>query len=127
MLAWICLLVAVYIMDVPFRGSLLALFVVSSLFLGCALGMGLFLSTVMRNQFNAAQAALTAAFLPAMMLSGFVFEIASMPQPLQWLTPYHFRPVTPARCRPCSRRAHCPNYWAPTCCFCCCFVSSGWD
>ncbi|GAB3231395.1 ABC transporter permease [Pseudaeromonas pectinilytica] len=83
---WICLLVAVYIMGVPFRGSLLMLFVVSSLFLGCALGMGLFLSTVMRNQFNAAQAALTAAFLPAMMLSGFVYEIASMPLPLQWLT-----------------------------------------
>lgn len=83
---WICLLVAVYIMGVPFRGSLLMLFVVSSLFLGCALGMGLFLSTVMRNQFNAAQAALTAAFLPAVMLSGFVFEIASMPLPLQWLT-----------------------------------------
>ena len=83
---WICLLVAVYIMGVPFRGSLLMLFVVSSLFLGCALGMGLFLSTVMRNQFNAAQAALTAAFLPAVMLSGFVYEIASMPLPLQWLT-----------------------------------------
>ena len=83
---WICLLVAVYILGVPFRGSLLMLFVVSSLFLGCALGMGLFLSTVMRNQFNAAQAALTAAFLPAVMLSGFVYEIASMPLPLQWLT-----------------------------------------
>ena len=83
---WICLLVAVYIMGVPFRGSLLMLFVVSSLFLGCALGMGLFLSTVMRNQFNAAQATLTAAFLPAVMLSGFVYEIASMPLPLQWLT-----------------------------------------
>ena len=83
---WICLLVAVYIMGVPFRGSLLMLFVVSSLFLGCALGMGLFLSTVMRSQFNAAQAALTAAFLPAVMLSGFVYEIASMPLPLQWLT-----------------------------------------
>ncbi len=51
---WICLLVAVHVMGVPFRGSLLMLFVVSSLFLGCALGMGLFLSTVMRNQFNAA-------------------------------------------------------------------------
>ena len=83
---WICLLVAVYIMGVPFRGSLLMLFVVSSLFLGCALGMGLFLSTVMRNQFNAAHDALTAAFLPAVMLSGFVYEIASMPLPLQWLT-----------------------------------------
>ena len=40
----------------------------------------------MRNQFNAAQAALTAAFLPALMLSGVVYEIASMPQVLQWLT-----------------------------------------
>ena len=86
MACWICLLVAVHMMGVPFRGSLLMLFVASSLFLGCALGMGLFLSTVMRNQFNAAQAALTAAFLPAMMLSGFVYEIASMPLPLQWLT-----------------------------------------
>jgi len=83
---WICLLVAVYIMGVPFRGSLLALFVSSSLFLGCALGMGLFLSTLFRNQFNAAQAALTGAFLPAMMLSGFVFEISSMPTLLQWIT-----------------------------------------
>ena len=83
---WICLLVAVYIMGVPFRGSLLMLFVVSSLFLGCALGMGLFLSTVMRSQFNAAQAALIAAFLPAVMLSGFVFEIASMPPWLRAIT-----------------------------------------
>ena len=82
----LCLLVAVLMMGVPFRGSLLALFGVSSLFLACALGQGLYLSTVMRNQFNAAQAALTIAFLPAMMLSGFVFEISSMPTYLQWLT-----------------------------------------
>jgi ABC-2 type transport system permease protein len=40
----------------------------------------------MRNQFNAAQAALNAAFLPAMMLSGFVFEIASMPAPIRVIT-----------------------------------------
>ncbi len=84
--SWLCLLVAVYVMKVPFRGSLLALFAVSSLFLGCALGMGLFLSTLLRNQFNAALAALTAAFLPAMMLSGFVFEIASMPTVLRGIT-----------------------------------------
>ncbi len=83
---WLCLLVAVHIMGVPFRGSLLMLFLSSSLFLGCALGMGLFLSTLFRNQFNAAQAALTSAFLPAMMLSGFVFEISSMPTLLQWIT-----------------------------------------
>ena len=82
----LCLLVAVLLMGVPFRGSLLALFVLSSLFLGCALGNGLFLSTVMKNQFNAASAALVSAFLPSMMLSGFVFEIASMPIALQALT-----------------------------------------
>ena len=82
----LCLIVAVVVMSVPFRGSIWALFGISSLFLACALGQGLFLSTVMRNQFNAAQAALTVAFLPAMMLSGFVFEISSMPVYLQWLT-----------------------------------------
>jgi ABC-2 type transport system permease protein len=48
--------------------------------------MGLFLSTVLRSQFNAALAALTSAFLPALMLSGFVFEIDSMPKALQYLT-----------------------------------------
>lgn len=82
----LCLLVATLLMGVPFRGSLLALFVLSSLFLGCALGNGLFLSTVMKNQFNAASAALVSAFLPAMMLSGFVFEISSMPIALRALT-----------------------------------------
>ncbi|MFZ6689887.1 ABC transporter permease [Undibacterium sp. SXout11W] len=82
----LCLMVAVLVMAVPFRGSLLALFGISSLFLACALGQGLYLSTVLRVQFNAAQAALTVAFLPAMMLSGFVFEISSMPHYLQWLT-----------------------------------------
>ncbi|POZ62418.1 ABC transporter permease [Chromobacterium alticapitis] len=82
----LCLLVAVFVMGVPFRGSLWLLWLMSSLFLGNALGMGLFLSTVMRTQFDAAQAALTAGYLPALMLSGFVFEISSMPAPLQWLT-----------------------------------------
>ncbi len=82
----ICLAVSVFVMGIPFRGSLLALFGLSTLFLGGALGNGLFLSTVLRSQFNAALAALTSAFLPAMMLSGFVFEIGSMPKALQWLT-----------------------------------------
>jgi len=82
----ICLLVAVFLMGVPFRGSVLGLFGISSLFMGSALGLGLLLSTVLRSQFNAAMAALTAAFLPALMLSGFVFEIASMPWPLRALT-----------------------------------------
>ena len=80
------LVVAVQVMGVPFRGSFPALFVISSLFLGSSLGLGLFLSTLLKNQFNAAQAALTAGFLPSLMLSGFVFQIESMPRPLQWLT-----------------------------------------
>ncbi|MDR3672278.1 MAG: ABC transporter permease [Holophaga sp.] len=82
----LCTLVAVVLMGVPFRGSFLVLAGSSTLFLGAALGFGLFLSTTLRNQFNAAQAALSAGFLPAMMLSGFVFEISSMPWPLRWLT-----------------------------------------
>jgi ABC-2 type transport system permease protein len=73
-------------MQVPFRGSLLALWGIGSLFLASSLGLGLLLSTVLRNQFDAAQAALNAAFLPAMMLSGFLFEIRSMPVFIQGIT-----------------------------------------
>jgi ABC-2 type transport system permease protein len=79
----ICLIVSVFIMGVPFRGSVLTLFVISTMFLGAALGNGLFLSTIMRSQFNAASAALISAFLPAQLLSGVVFEIKSMPKLLQ--------------------------------------------
>lgn len=63
----------------PYRGSLWILFGISSLYLASTLGMGLLISTLTRNQFNAAMVALNVAFLPAVMLSGFVFEIDSMP------------------------------------------------
>lgn len=79
----ICVVLATVVMDVPFRGSLLLLCLATALFLGTALGLGLLLSTAIRSQFNAAQAALNAAFLPVMMLSGFVYEIGSMPKPVQ--------------------------------------------
>ncbi len=79
----LCVLVTTLLLNVPLHGSFWILFVVSSLFLGSGLGLGLFVSTVTRNQFVAAQTALIAAFLPATMLSGFVFEIASMPVPIQ--------------------------------------------
>ena len=82
----LCVGVATLIMHVPFRGSITALLLVGSLFLGSGLGLGLLLSTVMRNQFHAAQMALIAAFLPAVMLSGFVFEIASMPAPIRMVS-----------------------------------------
>jgi ABC-2 type transport system permease protein len=89
----LCVLVATTMMDIPFRGSFWVLFVVSSLFLGSGLGLGLFLSTVTRNQFVAAQIALLAAFLPATMLSGFIFEISSMPpviQAISYLVPARY-------------------------------------
>lgn len=76
---FLCVGVSVFILRVPFRGSLLVLWGIGSLFLASSLGVGLLLSTVFRNQFNAAQAALSIAFLPAVMLSGFIFEIHSMP------------------------------------------------
>lgn len=82
----LCMVVASFVMAVPYRGSLLILFVVSSLFLASTLGMGLLISTLTRNQFNAAMIALNAGFLPAVMLSGFIFEIDSMPVLVQAVT-----------------------------------------
>jgi len=82
----ICVAIAVFVLGVPFRGSIFMLLVVSTFFLLSTLGLGLFLSTTIRNQFNAAQAALNAAFLPALMLSGFIYEIRSMPLPIRLLT-----------------------------------------
>ncbi len=82
----LCMIVTVFILDVPWRGSLLLLFVISSLFLLSTLGMGLLISTLTRNQFNAAQVALNAAFLPAVMLSGFIFQIDSMPAIIRAVT-----------------------------------------
>ena len=81
-----CWLVATVWYGVPFRGSFIALLAVTSVFLLAALGQGLLISTVAKDQFLAAQIAIIAAFLPAFMLSGFIFEIATMPQPLQILT-----------------------------------------
>jgi ABC-2 type transport system permease protein len=83
---------AVWLFEVPFRGSLVLLFVSSALFMLTALGMGLFISTVARNQFVAGQIAIIVAFLPAFILSGFLFDIASMPGVVQLIT--H---VVPAR------------------------------
>lgn len=82
----LCMLVSVFILGVPYRGSLPILFVITSLFLLSTLGMGLLISTITRNQFNAAQVALNAAFLPSIMLSGFIFQIDSMPVVIRAVT-----------------------------------------
>lgn len=70
---------ALYLFEVPLHGSLWVLALVSALFLAGALNMGLLISTIARNQFVAGQIAIVSAFLPAFMLSGFVFEPSSMP------------------------------------------------
>ena len=82
----LCTAVAVFLFGVPMRGSPLALLLVSMAFLCPALGQGLLISALTKNQFVASQVALLSGFLPAFLLSGFIFEIASMPVPIQWLT-----------------------------------------
>lgn len=68
---------------VPLRGSTAVLFVVSALYLVVALGFGLFISSATRSQFVASQIALVATFLPALFLSGFIFDLASVPTAVQ--------------------------------------------
>jgi ABC-2 type transport system permease protein len=82
----LCTTIAVFAFGVPFRGSILALLAVSASFLMPALGLGLFISAATRNQFVASQIALLTAFLPTFLLSGFLFEIGSMPCPIRLIT-----------------------------------------
>lgn len=82
----ICTLVSIIVFDVPFRGSFLLLTIVSAVFLITALQQGLLISTVAKNQFLASQIAIFSGFLPAFILSGFVFEIKSMPLFVQAIT-----------------------------------------
>lgn len=82
----LCAVLAITVFGVPFRGSPLALLAIASAFLFPALGQGLLISAATKNQFVASQVALLSAFLPTMLLSGFLFEISSMPWPIQAIT-----------------------------------------
>lgn len=77
---------ALWLFDVPLRGSPWLLFGASALFLLTALGMGLFISTIAKSQFVAGQIAIITTFLPAFLLSGFIFDIGSMPSVVQIIT-----------------------------------------
>lgn len=81
-----CVFICIFFYDLPMRGSLWILTLVSSLFLFCALGLGLMISTVTKNQVYAYQITLITAFLPAYILSGFLFEIHSMPAWIRAIT-----------------------------------------
>jgi len=78
--------VSMLLFGMPMRGSWLVLLLALSLFLLGALGLGLLISSIAETQQVAFQVALLVSFLPTLMLSGFVFPIASMPRALQLIT-----------------------------------------
>jgi ABC-2 type transport system permease protein len=69
----------ILIFDVPFKGNVLLLAVLTFLFLVGALGLGIFISAALKSQLLATQVAMMATFLPALLLSGFIFSISTMP------------------------------------------------
>jgi ABC-2 type transport system permease protein len=74
------------VFDVPIRGNTALIFALASIFLTGALFFGMLLSINLKRQFLANQAALTASYLPTIMLSGFVFAVSNMPVPIQYIT-----------------------------------------
>lgn len=82
----ICVAIGIGVFDVPFRGSLVTLFFCSALFLTVVLCQGYFISVVAKTQLAASQAALISTFLPAFLLSGFLFSIQNMPAFIRGLT-----------------------------------------
>jgi ABC-2 type transport system permease protein len=76
----------VVLFDVPFRGSIVLFVILSFLFLAGALGLGIFISAAAKSQMLATQIAMIVTFLPAFLLSGFMFSIDVMPPPLQALS-----------------------------------------
>ena len=82
----LCLLAGQFLFHVPLRGSLSLLCLASMIYLLVALGLGLLISTLVKSQFLASQLAMTLTFLPAMMLSGFLYDLRSMPVFIQAIT-----------------------------------------
>ena len=76
----------VCIFQVPFRGSYFMFFLISGIFLFTSLGIGLMISTALKNQFMASMVSISLGFMPALMLSGLMFPINSMPVFFQYLT-----------------------------------------
>jgi len=82
----VCALIAIYWFQVPFRGSFITLLVSSAMFLVVVLALGFFISVIAGSQLAASQIALLITFLPAFLLSGFLYSIEQMPIVLQWIT-----------------------------------------
>ncbi len=82
----VILLIGIFLFNVPFRGSLLLLTLLSTLYIITSLSLGLLISTIAQTQQVAMMIALIATLLPTFMLSGFIFPIPSMPTLLQYIT-----------------------------------------
>jgi ABC-2 type transport system permease protein len=82
----LCLLAGQFLFHVPIRGSLSLLCLASMVYLVVALGIGLLVSTLVKSQFLASQLAMLLTFLPAMMLSGFLYDLRSMPGIIRAIT-----------------------------------------
>jgi ABC-2 type transport system permease protein len=82
----LCIVAAKYLFNVPLRGTLPVLLGASTLYVMVALGIGLLISSAVKNQLVASQLAMLATFMPALMLSGFLFDLRSMPAPIRLIT-----------------------------------------
>jgi ABC-2 type transport system permease protein len=82
----LCLLAGKFLFHVPMRGSFVLLCLASMIYLLVALGIGLLVSTLVKSQFLASQLAMLLTFLPAMMLSGFLYDLRSMPAIIRGIT-----------------------------------------
>lgn len=82
----LCTLSAEFLFHVPLRGSLWVLFGASMLYTLVALGIGLLISSAVKSQLVASQLTMLATFMPAFMLSGFLFDLRSMPAAVRFVT-----------------------------------------
>lgn len=82
----VSVVMAVFLFNVPIRGSVFLLGVISGVFLFGGLGLGILISIAARSQLVASQVSMVATFLPAFLLSGFMFAISNMPPVLQAIT-----------------------------------------
>jgi ABC-2 type transport system permease protein len=82
----LCVLSAKFLFHVPLRGSIWVLFGASMLYVLIALGIGLLISSWAKNQLVASQLTMLATFMPAFMLSGFLFDLRSMPTVVRLIT-----------------------------------------
>jgi ABC-2 type transport system permease protein len=82
----LAVLMGEFIFQVPLRGNVALLFGMAAIFLAGALSLGMVISIVTKSQLLASQLAMVLTFLPSFLLSGFMYAISNMPQPIQVVT-----------------------------------------